>query len=280
MDRIEVKFANDAVDGETGEFKGYGSVFGNVDSHGDVIVPGAFAESLAEWSAKGRLPAMKLMHGTALNPFSGDDLPIGVWKVMREDARGLYVEGKLSGLNTDHGRRIHGLMKDGALDGLSIGYRTKSAERGVGPNQPKRTIRAAHLAEVSIVGDPSNGSARVTDMKAIDRDLRTAIKELGDAIDLHQRHMDGSEPTDMASQKKMMRMMERAYEAMTAGKPDGMKTITTIRDFEDWLRDAGSYSNAQAKAIASRGFKAAEPRDEDEADLLARLRRNIATLTP
>lgn len=56
--------------------------------------------------------------------------------------------------------------------------------------------------------------------------------------------------------------------------------IKTIREFEDWLRDAGGFSNAQAKAIASRGFKAADPRDEDEADIAAILRRNIATLQP
>lgn len=79
--------------------------------------------------------------------------------------------------------------------------------------------------------------------KSIDRDLRTAIKELGDAIDLHQRHMDGSEPPDMASQKKMMRMMERAYEALTAGKPggDAPKAIDDVAEAlaADWLtRDA------------------------------------------
>lgn len=55
--------------------------------------------------------------------------------------------------------------------------------------------------------------------------------------------------------------------------------IKTIRDFEDWLREAG-FSNAQAKAIASRGFKASEPRDEDGAGIAALLRRNIATLSP
>lgn len=56
--------------------------------------------------------------------------------------------------------------------------------------------------------------------------------------------------------------------------------IKTIREFEDFLRDVGGYSNAAAKAIAASGFKAADPRDEDEADLLASIRRNIATLTP
>jgi hypothetical protein len=55
--------------------------------------------------------------------------------------------------------------------------------------------------------------------------------------------------------------------------------VTTIREFEDFLRDVGGFSHAQAKSIALRGFKAADPRDEDEADLAALLRRNIATLS-
>jgi len=224
MDRLEVKFAADQIDVKTGEFAGYGAVFGNIDSHGDVIVPGAFGENLGEWSARGRLPSMKLMHGTTMNPFSGDDLPIGKWSVMREDARGLYVEGKLSGLDTDHGRRIYGLMKDGVLDGLSIGYRVKKFTRGAGANQPKRQLEGVALLEVSLVDDPSNDRARVS-----------AIKSASE--------------------------------------------IKTIREFEDFLRDVGKFSNAAAKAIAAGGFKAAEPRDEDDADAIAALlRRNIAIL--
>jgi HK97 family phage prohead protease len=224
MDRIEVKFAADEVDAKTGEFAGYASVFGNVDSHGDVIPPGAFAETLGEWAQRGRLPAMKLMHGTAINPFTGDDLPIGKWLEMREDGRGLFAKGRLSGLDTDHGRRIHGLMRDGILDGLSIGYKAKRFTRLSGP--AKRQLDAVSLFEVSLVDDPSNDRARLTSVKSAE-------------------------------------------------------TIKTIREFEDFLRDVGGYSHAAAKSIAAGGFKAAEPRDEDDADdIVARLRRNIATLVP
>ncbi len=228
MDRIEVKFAAEGIDAATGEFSGYGAVFGNIDSHGDVIAPGAFKESLAEWQARGRWPAMKLMHGTALNPFSGDDLPLGVWKSMREDARGLYVEGKLSGMDTDFTKRIHGLMKDGAMDGLSIGYKVAPGgatmgNRGAG--QPKRTLNAVKLFEVSLVDAPSNDRARLDAVKAADQ-------------------------------------------------------IKTIREFEEFLRDEGGFSHAAARAIAMGGFKAADPRDEDGADIVARLSRNIATISP
>lgn len=164
IERIEVKFAADAIDAVTGEFKGYGAIFGNLDSHGDVIEPGAFKRSLGEWKSKSRLPAMKLMHGSALNPFA-DDLPIGKWTKMEEDARGLYVEGKLSGLDTDHGRRIHGLMKDGALDGLSIGYQVKQFTPGIDA-ETRRRLEHLNLREVSLVDDPSNERARITAVKS------------------------------------------------------------------------------------------------------------------
>lgn len=180
IERIEVKFAADAIDAVTGEFKGYGAVFGNVDSHGDIVEPGAFKKSLGEWKSKGRLPSMKLMHGSALNPF-GDDLPIGRWLKMEEDARGLYVEGKLSGLDTDIGRRIYGLMKDGALDGLSIGYQVKQYAPGVG-DDVRRRLEHLNLREVSIVDDPSNDRARVTGVKAgfkTIRELEQYLRDVG-----------------------------------------------------------------------------------------------------
>lgn len=171
MDRLEVKFAADDV-ANTGEFKGYAAAFGNIDTHGDVIVPGAFSETLNTWGTKGRLPPMKLMHGRIGNPFSGDDLPIGRWTVMREDGRGLYVEGKIAALDTEFGKRIYGLMKERLLDGLSIGYRAKAATRLTGA--ARRRLEAIELNEVSLVAEPSNDAARVAAVKS------AAMKRLAD----------------------------------------------------------------------------------------------------
>lgn len=165
MDHLEFKFASEGIDAKTGEFAGYGAVFGNVDTHGDVIVPGAFNDSLAEWKTRGSLPAMKLMHGTAANPFTGSDLPIGKWKEMREDSRGLYVEGKLSGMDTDRGRFHYSLMQDGALNALSIGYKAIRHSRGTTP-QIKRSLEAVKLSEVSLVPEGSNDQSFVTDLKS------------------------------------------------------------------------------------------------------------------
>lgn len=160
IEHLQVKFAASEIDAVTGEFKGYGAVFGNIDSHGDVIAPGAFKKSLESWEKRGKYPAMKLMHGMT---FFADELPIGKWTKMTEDGSGLYVEGKISGLDTDLGKRVYGLMKDEVLDGLSIGYRPTKSRAGVG--DVKRFLDEIDLREVSIVDEPSNDKSRVTAVK-------------------------------------------------------------------------------------------------------------------
>jgi hypothetical protein len=164
-ERLECKFASEGVDAKTGQFAGYGAIFGNVDTHGDVIVPGAFKETLVDWAQRGGLPAMKLMHGSVANPFTGSDLPIGRWTAMREDSRGLYVEGKLSGLDTDRGRFNYALMQDGALNALSIGFKALRFTRSP-TAQIKRSLESVKLVEVSLVPEGSNDQALITDVKS------------------------------------------------------------------------------------------------------------------
>jgi len=165
MDRFETKFSAEGLDSKTGEFAGYGAVFGNVDTHGDVIEPGAFANSIKEWTERKSMPIMKMMHGTVANPFGGSDLPIGKWKAMREDDRGLYMEGKLSGMNTDRGKFHYSLMEDDALNGLSIGYKSRKSARGDGL-KVKRRLQDLKLFEVSLVPEGSNADAIVTQFKS------------------------------------------------------------------------------------------------------------------
>lgn len=162
---FEVKFADDA---KPGEFEGYGAVFGNIDSHGDVIEPGAFAASLLERKRSGRaLPPMYKMHGA----FAGNiHEPVGVWTEMAEDANGLYVKGRLIGLDTEQGKWNYALLKDGGLRGLSIGWRAapNGTRKGSGRvGEPARYIKAAILREVSLVDDPSNALAQVYAIKAM-----------------------------------------------------------------------------------------------------------------
>jgi HK97 family phage prohead protease len=105
---------------EAGSFSGYATIFGIEDAHGDVVAPGAFDGSMAAHKARGTMPGMFVERSRYV--IGGDPLPIGVWTKMEPDARGLRVEGRLIPLTTNHIRRIHSLLKDGALRGLSIAY--------------------------------------------------------------------------------------------------------------------------------------------------------------
>lgn len=171
MERLEFKFASDDIDAKTGEFAGYGAVFGNVDSYGDVIAPGAFKATLKDWAKEKKLPPMLLQHGGWM--FTDTDaLPIGKWTAMSEDETGLKVEGRLINLDTDLGKRVHGAMREGVLDGMSIGYRAKKFTLGTKPDEPRRTLEVVDLVEVSLVTFPANGRARVSSVKSAE-DIRT-----------------------------------------------------------------------------------------------------------
>lgn len=180
----EVKFASDTA-GMV--FEGYGAYFGNVDSYGDVIAKGAFAQTLKDAKKNDVYPAMLLQHG---NWLGGDDnMPVGIWTSMKEDDKGLVVEGKLA--ETQRGKDAYALLKmepRPAITGLSIGFRVKEMVLGTKPKEPRRTLTAVELMEVSLVTFPANDKARITGVKSLDaRGLEAALRsELklsqGDAV--------------------------------------------------------------------------------------------------
>ena len=163
----EIKFA--ATEGATAAemmFSGYGAVFGNVDSYGDVIQPGAFSDTLAASHKTGQFPAMLLQHG-GWGMGAEDMTPIGIWTSLSEDGHGLKVEGKLA--DTPRGREAYALMKmtpRPAIDGLSIGYIAKEWAQRSKPEEPRRTLKKVDLMEVSLVTFPANGKARIASVKS------------------------------------------------------------------------------------------------------------------
>ena len=142
---------------DSGEFEGYGSVFGVEDSYSDVVVRGAFSATLEKWKAKGRLPAMLWQHNMSE--------PIGIYTEMREDDVGLYVKGRLLVDADPLAKRAHAHMKAGSLSGMSIGYMLVvleyDKEKGVW------ILKAIDLWEVSLVTFPANDDARITDVKSL-----------------------------------------------------------------------------------------------------------------
>lgn len=172
---IDLKFVKDDP---TGTFSGYGAVFGNQDSHGDIIEKGAFTRTLREWNSKGKLPKMMLMHGGGYFGGAAEDmLPIGKWTSMEENAKGLKVEGNLFALDTDRGKLIYEGMKAGELDGMSIGYVTVKSRYGVKPTDPTRWLEDVDLKEVSVVTWGSNDRALVNAVKSEDIDSLNTISD-------------------------------------------------------------------------------------------------------
>lgn len=138
----------------SGRVSGYGAFFGNVDSYGERVLPGAFAKSLAAHNASGFKIKMLWQHMAST--------PIGLWHSAREDGKGLWVEG-LVNLKTDAGRNAHEHIMAGDVGGLSIGYRevkVKQAPDGV------RDLIELDVFEVSPVTFPANRSATISSAKA------------------------------------------------------------------------------------------------------------------
>lgn len=150
--RLRANWDMKSIDGD-GRFAGYASVFDVVDNQRDVVMRGAFARTLS-----GRTGEIKLLWQHSQSE------PIGVFERMFEDARGLYVEGRLL-LDVQRAKEAHSLMKAGALSGLSIGYSplryTIDADSGV------RRLAEVELWEVSLVTFPANAAAGVTVVKHV-----------------------------------------------------------------------------------------------------------------
>lgn len=137
---------------DDGVFEGYASLFNREDLGHDVIAPGAFRESLA---SRG-VPRIKML-------FQHDPAePIGVWDDIREDARGLYVRGRLM-TAVAKAREVLALMRVGALDGLSIGFKTVRARRDAATGI--RRLEKVDLWEISVVTFPMLPGARVASVK-------------------------------------------------------------------------------------------------------------------
>lgn len=142
---------------DTGEFEGYGSVFGVKDSYADIVMPGAFSASLARWQEKGRHPALLWQHNMSE--------PIGIYTEIREDDVGLVVKGRLLIDADPLAKRAHAHMKAGSLSGLSIGYMLKDYDYD--SEKDAFLLKEIDLWEISLVTFPANDEARISDVKSL-----------------------------------------------------------------------------------------------------------------
>ncbi|WP_298292071.1 HK97 family phage prohead protease [uncultured Litoreibacter sp.] len=152
MDQLERKYCviSDQIElGADATIAGYASLFDEVDQGGDVVMPGAYAASLARLDSAGTRVKLLWQHDPGQ--------PIGVWDEVLEDERGLFVKGRLL-TETQQGREAAALIEAGAIDGLSIGYRTIKADRDA---KGRRQLAELELWEVSLVTFPMLPEARI-----------------------------------------------------------------------------------------------------------------------
>lgn len=155
-------FKADSV-ADDGTFTGYGSVFGNVDSYGEIVMPGAFSKSLKDIRDGGDPLPMLWNHKS--------DEPIGGYTSLEEDARGLKVSGFIMIDDVARAREIHALMKRRVIKGLSIGYYvdedSKDAKTG------SRLLHKLDLREISPVTFPANVEAEIESVKSAITEILT-----------------------------------------------------------------------------------------------------------
>jgi hypothetical protein len=151
--------------GQGWQVAGYASLFGLRDKGGDVVARGAYAACLARMAAKGEQVRMLWQHDPAQ--------PIGVWDEVFEDARGLFVKGRLLP-EVARAREAAALLQAKAMDGLSIGYRTLRAAK---LPEGGRSLIELDLWEVSLVTFPMLAEARLA-QKAADAALLRDISAL------------------------------------------------------------------------------------------------------
>jgi HK97 family phage prohead protease len=206
---------------EDGAFEGYASLFNAEDLGHDVILPGAFQASL---NARGPAGVKMLFQHDPKEP-------IGVWQSLREDARGLYARGRLMP-EVARAREVLALMKAGALDGLSIGFKAlkgrRDAKTGV------RRIAAVDLWEISVVTFPMLSSARVASVKA--------------------RPFEGRVPTERDFERWLTRDAGLTRSEARAVLRSGFKGLAALRDAGAGTTEA--YGLAGKIAAAARLLRA------------------------
>lgn len=170
-------------------FAGYASKFNGIDAYGDMILPGAYADTLAN---RDRPVLMMRNHWEGV---------IGKWTTLAEDDQGLYVEGELTPGHS-LAQDTYALLKHGAIHGLSIGYFAEDEEEGIADERRVRILKKINLVEISVVDNAADLGAKVTNVKELHQ-----LKDI-EAL-LRSRGFSRSEATAIVAQIKSIAHGER-----------------------------------------------------------------------
>lgn len=243
---IDLKLEIKQLD-ETGMIEGYGSVFGNADSYNEIVQTGAFNKSL-----KNR-PAEKIKMLWQHDSYE----PIGVWEEMKEDENGLYCKGRIL-INTSKGHDVYELLKNGAIDGLSIGYRTMDSKEEVDDGKRTTLLSELDLWEVSVVTFPSNKESLVTSVKNVDlasdgnkgEEIKEqVVVELEDDNDVKEEKSDGnsesqSDTISKWSMKEIDIALKEGFQFTNSGIKSLYSRLTELKSkTEDKVEDLKPEDN-------------------------------------
>jgi HK97 family phage prohead protease len=213
MNRLEWKSVQiDVKAASSGLIEGYASRFGQIDQGGDMVVRGAYSASLMTKASNGIKIKMLWQHDPSQ--------PIGVWDALSEDETGLYVKGRLLP-SVAKAKEVQELVESGAVDGLSIGYKTIRSERG---QKGERILKELDLWEVSVVTFPMQQSARIDAIKA---------------ADMSERDMEELLTQDAGLSRSIARkLMAGGFDAIRAKQDAG----TGIGDLAQFMREMKSQN--------------------------------------
>ena len=157
--KLDIKLSKaDNDDEHKGDFEGYGNVFDVVDSYRDVVMPGAFTQTLEEHAERGTMPKLLWQHDAAE--------PIGIWNEMKEDDHGLFGKGQLLvDQGVPNADKAYALVKAGALDGLSIGFSLYPGGQHCNDEANVLELTNINLWETSIVTFAANEPSKITEIR-------------------------------------------------------------------------------------------------------------------
>lgn len=225
---LEIKSADD----DEGTFEGIASPLGgSADAYGDVVEPGAYGETLAAHKRRGTRPLMLWNHDS--------DQPIGVWEKLYEDGAALRGHGRLL-RGVRKADEVHLMLKAGAVNGLSIGYRVVESV----PDGAITRLKKLDLLEVSVVAFPAAQRARVQTVKS----------ELAIGWEAFSRAVRDEEPPPAKDFERLLR---------DAGLPKSVANIIASKGYAHFIRR-----------------EAGEAKDASNADTLRDLRAAVAGFLP
>ncbi|QDL33983.1 HK97 family phage prohead protease [Serratia liquefaciens] len=179
FEETEIKFLGD---GTQGIFEGYASVFGNVDSDNDIILAGAFKNTLQTQTRK---VAMFFNHRAW-------ELPVGKWDALQEDTKGLFVRGQLTPGHSG-ASDLKAAMQHGTVEGMSVGFSVTKDDYSLAANGGRIFKNITALREISVCTFPANEQAGISAMKSIDgiETIRDVENWLRDSVGLSKSQAVG-----------------------------------------------------------------------------------------